>query len=131
MPYLKQAMDSPQTWEEPFFFYAELLAGQGSHAEAIEPRRNAILATPRLHGSLWTLLARTLMSLGRLERARDTLLQAIAINPKHPQPNLLLSQIYFRLGDETKAASARTLSLQLRRQDPGALEKLPGRRFPR
>lgn len=129
MPYLQKSMASPAAWEEPFYFYAEALIGQGKHAEAIPPLKEAI-ARRRDYIAAWTLLARTQIRLGRLDDAKAALLEAASIHPKHPQPHVLLAQVYFRLGDEEQAAREKELSIRLRREDPGALETLPGRAFP-
>ncbi len=129
MPYLQRAMASPEAWEEPFYFYAEALIGQGKYAQAIPSLQDAI-ARRRDYIAAWTLLARTQIRLGQLEEAKATLLEAASINPKHPQPHVLLAQVYFRLGDEEQAAREKELSIRLRREDPAALESLPGRTFP-
>ena len=56
--------------------------------------------------------------------------ETIALDPRHPQPHLLLSQIYFRLGDEAKAKTEKDTSLRLRRQNPSILEAVQPRPFP-
>ena len=45
-------------------------------------------------------LARALMNLNHWPEAIAALNQTVALDPKHPQPHLLLSQIFFRMGDE-------------------------------
>jgi predicted Zn-dependent protease len=122
-------MKADPPWEEPFYFYGELLTQQARPAEALAPLRRAIELRPDYIAAR-VLLARALISLEKYDEARAELLRAIDVNPKHPQPHLLLSQLYFRLGDETRAAREKEVSLRLRREDPGALESLPGRSFP-
>ena len=56
--------------------------------------------------------------------------ETVALDPKHPQPHLLLSQIYFRMGDEAKAKDEKEISLRLRRENPTILEAVQGRPFP-
>lgn len=77
----------------------------------------------------WVALGRALMSLGREEEAKKELLRAVEIDPKHPQPRLLLSQLYFRLGDEAAAAREKALSMRLRRENPEAMEGRQSRPF--
>lgn len=129
LPHLERAMEAAEPWEEPFFFYGELLLQQGRAADALIPLRRAI-ELRRDYVAAWVMLARALMEQKRFDEARDELLRAVGINPKHPQPHLLLSQLYFRMGDEAEAAREKDISLRLRRGDPGALESLPGRVFP-
>ena len=57
--------------------------------------------------------------------------ETVRLDPRHPQPHLLLSQIYFRLGDEARAKTEKDLSLRLRRENPEALEAVQGRAFPK
>jgi len=129
LPYLERAMKATEPWEEPFYFYGELLVQQNRPAEAVAPLRRAI-EIRRDYIAAWVMLARALMAQRQFDEAKAELLRAVEINPKHPQPHLLLSQLYFRLGDEAAAAQEKELSLRLRRQDPAALESLPGRAFP-
>jgi Flp pilus assembly protein TadD len=56
--------------------------------------------------------------------------EAIRVAPDQPQPHLLLSQIYFRMGDEDRARREKELSLKLRRENPAAMEVDHGRPFP-
>ena len=64
------------------------------------------------------------------EQAIQELEEAIRLDPTHPQPHLLLSQVYFRLGNEDRARSEKDLSLKLRRENPTILEAVQGRNFP-
>jgi len=128
LSYLSKAMASDQTYEEPFYFYGDLLLKDGRHEEAIQPLRKAI-ELRRDYMAAWVSLARALMGLERLEDAKTELLRAIEINPRHPQPRLLLSQLYFRLGAEELAAREKDFSLKLRREDPQAMEAPQSRPF--
>jgi len=129
LPYLERAMEAGEPWEEPFYFYGELLVQQSRPAEAVAPLRRAI-EIRRDYIAAWVMLARALMAQQKFDEAKAELLRAVEINPRHPQPHLLLSQIYFRVGNEAAAAQEKELSLRLRREDPGALESLPSRAFP-
>ena len=102
---------------------------QAHYDEALEPLERAI----ELRGDYMPThvsLARALMGLKQWERAVGSLRAAAAIEPQHPQPHLLLSQVYFRLGDRTEARGKKELSLRLRRKNPGFLEAVQARPFP-
>jgi tetratricopeptide (TPR) repeat protein len=129
LPYLTRAMEMDPYYEEPFFFYGEVLLKEGRNEEALVPLRRAI-AIRRDYIAAWYMLGRALMALGHLDEARAELLKAIEIDPRHPQPHLLLSQLYFRLGEEEAAAREKDLSLRLRRENPGAMETPQARPFP-
>jgi len=129
LPHLKKAMELDPSYEEPFFFYGEIMVKEGRWEEAIPALRRTI-AIRRDYIAAWVMLARALIGHGRLELAKTELLKAIEADPKHPQPHLLLSQLYFRLGEETLAAKEKDLSLKLRRENPEALESRQGRPFP-
>jgi tetratricopeptide (TPR) repeat protein len=75
-------------------------------------------------------LAKALMGLKRWEQALKELSEAVRLDPRHPQPHLLLSQVHFRLGDEEQARKEKELSLKLRRENPTVLEAVQGRNFP-
>jgi len=128
MPHLKKAMDTSVTYEEPFFFYGQILLQQGRAEDAIPPLRKAVELRPDYIAARVT-LARALLSLERYEDAKAEVLRAIEADPRHPQPHLLLSQIYFRLGNEGLAAQEKELSLRLRRESPAAMEAPQGRPF--
>ena len=70
------------------------------------------------------------MNSGKLPAAMAELREAIRVEPDQPQPHLLLSQIYFRMGDEQGARREKELSLKLRRENPGVMEVDQGRPFP-
>ena len=63
------------------------------------------------------------------DAARDVLLDAARVDATHPQPHLLLSQVYFRLGLEEDAAREKEIASRLRRHRPETLESIPGRTF--
>jgi tetratricopeptide (TPR) repeat protein len=128
LPYLKSAMDSDAAWEEPFFFYGETLLKEGRTEEGIAALRKAI-ELRRDYMAAWVSLGRALIAAGRLDEAKKELFVATAINPRHPQPHLLLSQLYFRLGEEDLAAKEKQLSLKLRRENPEVMESQPSRPF--
>jgi tetratricopeptide (TPR) repeat protein len=75
-------------------------------------------------------LAKSLMGLKRWEQAIKELDEAVRLDVTHPQPHLLLSQVYFRLGNEDRARREKDLSLKLRRENPTILEAVQGRNFP-
>jgi tetratricopeptide (TPR) repeat protein len=128
LPYLEKALKADPPWEEPFFFMGDIRARENQHEAAIPLLKRAIELRSD-YMAAWVALARSLMSLGRDEEAKNELLRAVAIDPKHPQPRLLLSQLYFRLGDEEAAAREKVLSLKLRRDNPEAMEGRQGRSF--
>ena len=55
--------------------------------------------------------------------------ETVALDPKHPQPHLLLSQIYFRMGDEAKAKAEKEISLRLRREIQPSWRRCRGGHF--
>jgi superkiller protein 3 len=126
---LRQAMTLDPSYEEPFFFYGDLLVNQGKNEEAIPYFRNAIRNRPD-YVPARVQLARTLMSLKLWDDAVRELELTMAQDPRHPTPHLLLSQLYFRLGDENRAKREKDLSLRLRRENPALLEALQSRPFP-
>ncbi len=102
LSYLKKSMDLDPAYEEPYFFYGDLLVSEGLSEEAIPYLRNAIRDRNDYVPARVT-LSRALMNLEKWQEAIEELQQTIALDTKHPQPHLLLSQIYFRLGDEARA----------------------------
>jgi hypothetical protein len=70
------------------------------------------------------------MGLQKWKEAIEALNEAARRQPGHPQPHLLLSQVYFRLRDEEKARQEKDLSLRLRRENPTLLESVQSRPFP-
>jgi Tfp pilus assembly protein PilF len=55
--------------------------------------------------------------------------EAVRLDPKNPEPHLLLSRMYYRTGGEQRASSEKEISLRLRRENPAVLEVLQGRTF--
>jgi hypothetical protein len=51
-------------------------------------------------------------------------------SPTHPQPHLLLSQVFFRMGDEQRSRAEKELSYLLRRENPTLMEAPQSRPFP-
>lgn len=129
LPYLKKAMAADPKYEEPFFFYGDLLLKEERYAEAIPNLRTALRNRPDYVAAA-VALAKALMGLERYAEAVKELQGALKLQPKHPQPHLLLSQIYFRVGDEKRAGEEKELSLRLRRADPTLMESPQGRPFP-
>jgi len=127
---MQAAMKSDPSYEEPFFFYGNLLVDQDKSAEAIPYLRKAI-EDRNDYVPARVVLARAFMNLGKWDEAIAELNETIGLDPTHPQPHLLLSQIYFRLGDETRAKREKQISLKLRRENPTILEALQPRPFPK
>jgi len=128
-PLLRKAMALDPDYEEPFFFYGDWLVEQGRYEEALEPLRRAIEIRPDYMPAR-SRLGRALMGLERWDEALAELRTAVEQEPRHPQPHLLLSQIYFRQGDREKAREEKNISLRLRRENPALLEAAQGRPFP-
>jgi tetratricopeptide (TPR) repeat protein len=129
LKYLQAAMKADPAYEEPFFFYGNLLVDQDRSSEAVPYLRKAI-ENRNDYVPARVVLARALMNLEKWPEAIAELKQTIELDPRHPQPHLLLSQIYFRLGDEANAKSEKQISYRLRRENPTILEALQARPFP-
>ncbi len=128
MVYFKKAIELDPKYEEPPFFLADLLVKQEDYAAAI-PYLDAAIACRTDYVPARVLRARALMNLERWQDAIKELEATVAMDPRHPQPHLMLSQIYFRQGDEARAKQERDLSLKLRRENPTVLEAAQGRPF--
>jgi tetratricopeptide (TPR) repeat protein len=126
--YLKKAMEADPHYEEPFFFYGDLLVNQGEDEAAIPYLRKAIADRPD-YVEARVSIAKALMHLEKWQDAIGELQEASRRNPRHPEPHLLLSRIYFRLGDEAKARAEKEISLRLRRESPALLEAVQPREF--
>lgn len=129
LPFLKKAMQLDPGYEEPFFFHGDLLLKEEQFAEAEANLRRALSIRPDYVAACVS-LAKALLG---LDRARDAVAELTACSersPRHPQPHLLLSQIYFRLGEEERASAEKELSLKLRRDDPTLMESPQARPFP-
>jgi Tfp pilus assembly protein PilF len=129
MGYLSRAMELDTRYEEPFFFYGDLLVKQGHFEQALEPLRKALVIRPE-YSPARVALARALMNLSKLPAAVDELKEAARMDPKNAQPWVMLSQIYFRIGDEDRAREAKETSMRLRRENPTVLEAAQARPFP-
>jgi predicted Zn-dependent protease len=129
VPYLRKAMQADPAYEEPFFFYGDLLVRDEQYSQAIDYLRTALRNRPDYVAACVS-LARALMGLERYKQAVEELESWAARSPKHPQPHLLLSQLYFITGDEDRARSEKELSLRLRRENPAIMEALQARPFP-
>jgi cytochrome c-type biogenesis protein CcmH/NrfG len=70
------------------------------------------------------------MKSGKLQDAVADLEETVQLEPRNPQPHLLLSQIYFRSGDESRAAREKEISMRLRRENPEIMEARQSRPFP-
>jgi len=125
---LKAAMAADPLYEEPPFFYGNLLVEQGRNDEAV-PYLEKAIKNRNDYIPARVVLARALMNQKKWTEAVSGLQETIALDPKHPQPHLLLSQVYFRLGQEEKARAEKEISLRLRRENPGILEAVQSRPF--
>jgi tetratricopeptide (TPR) repeat protein len=126
---LQRSMKLDPAYEEPFFFYGNLLVDQDRSAEAI-PYLEKAIQNRHNYVPARVVLARALVNLDKWSDAIAALNETVALDPKHPQPHLLLSQIYFRMGEEAKAKAEKEISLRLRRENPTILEATQGRPFP-
>jgi tetratricopeptide (TPR) repeat protein len=126
LPYLRQAMAADPAYEEPFFFYGDLLLKEGKYADAIRYLDTALKNRPDYMAACVS-LGKALIGLEKLAEAATQLERC---DSKHPQPHLLLSQVYFRLGDEQRARREKEISLRLRRENPTTMEAPQIRPFP-
>ena len=129
MEYLRKAMALDDKYEEPFFFYGDLLVKQMKWEAALGPLRQAIAIRPE-YSPARVALARALSNLDRLPAAVKELEEAAQLDPKNAQPWVMLSQMYFRMGDEDRARDAKETSQRLRRENPTVLEAPQARPFP-
>lgn len=130
MPYLKKAMESGEPWEEPFFFYGDLLLLEDRYDEAAGHLKRALEIRPDYVAACVS-LAKALMAQEKYPEAARELEGCSAKNPVHPQPHLMLSQVFFRLGEEQRATEEKNLSLKLRREHPEIMESPQARPFPK
>lgn len=129
MKHLRLAMELDPRYEEPFFFYGDLLVKQSQWEAALAPLRQSLEIRPE-YSPARVALARALMNLEKLPEAVTELEQAARLDPRNAQPWVMLSQIYFRMGREEQAREAKETSLRLRRENPGVLEAAQTRPFP-
>jgi tetratricopeptide (TPR) repeat protein len=130
MTYLERAMKLDPRFEEPFFYYGDLLVSDGKDEEALPYLRKAIEIRPGF-AFAHLAVAKANMHLERWPAAIEALNEAIRIDARNPEPHLLLSRIHFRLGDEELAKKEKETSLRLRRENPNAMEAVQGRPFPK
>ena len=102
---------------------------QSKWQAALAPLRKAIAIRPE-YSPARVALARALSNLGQLPAAVKELEQAAELDSKNAQPWVMLSQLYFRMGDEDRARVAKETSLRLRRENPTVLEAAQARPFP-
>lgn len=129
LPYLQKAMRQDASYEEPFYFYGNLMLLEERYAEAVGPLRTALKLRPD-YVSACVALAKALMGLEKNQEAKEALEGCARMSPKHPQPHLFLSQVYFRLGEAQRATAEKELSLRLRRENPTIMEFPQARPFP-
>ncbi len=129
VPYLEKAMTLDRAYEEPFFFLGDLLLKDERYEEAVGHLRTALRIKPDYVPACVS-LAKALMGLDQLPHAVGALEACAQRNPRHPSPHLLLSQVYFRMGDEKRATEEKELSLRLRRENPDLMESPQARPFP-
>jgi Tfp pilus assembly protein PilF len=127
--YLKKAMEGDPNYEEPQFFYGNLLLLEDRYEEAARHLRRALEIQPDYVAACVS-LGKALMAQEKYSEAAAELESCAAKNELHPQPHLLLSQVYFRMGDERRASSEKGLSLKLRREHPEIMEAPQSRPFP-
>jgi tetratricopeptide (TPR) repeat protein len=129
MPFIQKSMAASPPWEEPFFFMGDILLKDNRAEQAVPVLRKALELRPDYSAAALA-LGRALIALGRDKEAEQELLRAVQADPRNAQPHLLLSQLYFRRGDEAAAAREKALSQKLRSENPGALEGAQSRPFP-
>jgi tetratricopeptide (TPR) repeat protein len=129
LPYLQKAIAADSSYEEPYFFYGELLLLEDRYEEAAQNLRTALKIRPDYVAACVS-LAKALIALDKLQDAVRELDSCVRTSPTHPQPHLLLSQIWFRLGDESRASKEKEVSLRLRRENPTLMESPQSRPFP-
>lgn len=129
LPLLEKAIQLDASYEEPLFFSGDLLLLDDRYADAAERLRAALRIRPDYVPACVS-LAKALMALERYREAVSGLEACAAASPQHPQPHLLLSQVYFRMGDEARSRAEKEISFQLRRQNPALMEAPQARPFP-
>jgi len=127
--YLRRAMELDPKYEEPSFFYGDLMVKASKWKEGVEALRQSLAIRPE-YSPARVSLARGLYGLGEVVAAIAELEMAAKLDPKNAQPWVLLSQYYFRQGDEERAQIAKETSLRLRRENPTVLEASQARPFP-
>jgi len=85
--------------------------------EAISVSKRVVELNPR-HTGERRRLARRLMRAGRIEEARDQLLQGLAFSGDQWDTHLLLSRVYRKLGDVSAALNAVRRAAELAPDEP-------------
>jgi tetratricopeptide (TPR) repeat protein len=129
LPYLEKAIQLDAAYEEPLFFLGDLLLLDDRPAEAAALFRRALLIRPDYMPACIS-LGKALLAQRQPEEAVRALGRCVEAKPDHPQPHLLLSQAWYRLGDEGRAREEKDLSLRLRRENPSLMEAPQARVFP-
>jgi tetratricopeptide (TPR) repeat protein len=128
LPLLEKAMRLDPNYEEPFFFSGDLLLLDDRYEEAAVQLRTALRIRPDYVAACVS-LAKALMALEQYKPAVAELDACAKASPTHPQPHLLLSQVYFRMGDEARSRAEKELSYRLRRESPTLMEAPQARPF--
>lgn len=129
LPYLEKSIQLDANYEEPLFFLGDLLLLDDRPAEAASLFRRALGIRPDYMPACIS-LGKALLSQQQPREAVRELGRCVEAKPDHPQPHLLLSQAWYRLGDEARAREEKELSLRLRRQNPALMEAPQARVFP-
>ena len=129
MPYFEKAVAADPNYEEPYYFRGDVLLRRDHSAQAESEFRKAIERRANYTAARLG-LARALMAQGMLEGAVAELKEAARLDPGNPQPPLLLSQAYFRLGKPEEAKTAKETSQRLRAANPATLNAVQARPFP-
>jgi tetratricopeptide (TPR) repeat protein len=129
MPYLEKAMRMDSSYEEPHYFLGELLLLDDRPGEAEPLFRRALLIRPDYMPACVS-LGKALLAQQKVAPAIEALESCVRARPEHPQPHLLLSQAWYRLGREEQARAEKETSLRLRRENPALMEAPQARVFP-
>jgi len=130
LPFFDAAIALDPIYEEPHYFRGDVLLRQDKPQEAESSFRQALkLRTNYTLASLG--LARTLTAQDKLTAAVDSLKEATRQDPANPQPYLVLSQIFFRLGNLEESKDAKQTSQRLRRSSPELVNMPQPRSFPK
>ncbi len=129
MPYFERAEAADPNYEEPYYFRGDVLLRRDQAAPAESEFRKALERRANYTAARLG-LARALMAQEKLDAAVLELEEAARLDPGNPQPPLLLSQTYFRLGKPAAAKAAKETSQRLRAANPAALNAPQPRPFP-
>lgn len=129
LPLLEKAMKLDPAYEEPLFFAGDLLLLEDRYEEAAA-RLRAALRIRRDYVPACVSLAKALMALEQYKEAVSELEACSKASPTHPQPHLLLSQVFFRMGETARSREEKEISFRLRRENPALMEAPQARPFP-